>query len=173
MARTNFFGQHSVDIWSSRNVNLGTGYTLKFNYANSRNIQGNGRGKVAQPTENDIQLIYFQFSEIMSAIKMLVVRRVGLDYVGGGGQGVLHNLAGCIREKAAMWHEIDTGHWTPPPMHMWLARWLCLGVVRWRTQKSGGVAMVAFYFCINSNKHDNEMTTEMSDTQIICNFILF
>jgi len=22
---------------------------------------------------------------------------------------------------------------------------------------------VAFYFCINSNKHDNEMTTEMSD----------
>lgn len=22
----------------------------------------------------------------------------------------------------------------------------------------------AFYFCINSNKHDNEMTTEMSDT---------
>jgi len=39
--------------------------------------------------------------------------------------------------------------------------------------KSGGVAMVAFYFCINSNKHDNEMTTEMSDTKIICNFILF
>lgn len=23
--------------------------------------------------------------------------------------------------------------------------------------------VVAFYFCINSNKHDNEMTTEMSD----------
>jgi len=34
-----------------------------------------GGGRVAQLTENDIQLIYFQFSEIMSAIKMLVVRR--------------------------------------------------------------------------------------------------
>lgn len=28
---------------------------------------------------------------------------------------------------------------------------------------SAGWGLVAFYFCINSNKHDNEMTTEMSD----------
>lgn len=28
---------------------------------------------------------------------------------------------------------------------------------------AAGWGLVAFYFCINSNKHDNEMTTEMSD----------
>lgn len=55
------------------------------------------REKEAQLTENDIQLIYFQFSEIMSAIKMLVVRR-GKGCGCGCGQ-VVRNLAGCIRER--------------------------------------------------------------------------
>lgn len=60
---------------SSRNVNLGTGYTPKFNYAvrDGAKLPGGGSEEDAQLTENDIQLIYFQFSEIMSAIKMLVV----------------------------------------------------------------------------------------------------
>jgi len=112
MARTNFFGQHSVDIWSSRNVNLGTGYTLKFNYANSRNIQGNGRGKVAQPTENDIQLIYFQYSEIMSAIKMLVVRRNGLGMLEMEGRecSIIWLVALEKRLQCGMKLTQDTGH---------------------------------------------------------------
>jgi len=145
MVWTNFFGQHSVDIWSSRNVNLGTGYTLKFNYANSRNIQGNGRGKVAQPTENDIQLIYFQFSEIMSAIKMLVVRRVGLGMLDVEGRecSIIWLVALEKRLQCGMKLTQDTGH-------MWLARWLCLGVVRWRTQKVGEWPWWLFIFALTA-----------------------
>lgn len=43
---------------------------------------------------------------------------------------------------------------------LWFGGWLVGG-----GKATPGVGSTgAFYFCINSNKHDNEMTTEMSDT---------
>lgn len=88
-----------MDIWSSRNVNLGTGFTPKFNYAvrDGTKQQGGGPEEDAQLTENDIQLIYFQFSEIMSAIKMLVGGKGSRGLQSGWLDGRIRDRKGCSR----------------------------------------------------------------------------
>ncbi|KAL7731021.1 hypothetical protein ACLKA6_014241 [Drosophila palustris] len=69
-----------------------------------------------------------------------------------------------------MWHEICAALqptvascWAGFPqfscgIHMWL-----LSLEPGGQHCTGSGVNGGFYFCINSNKHDNEMTTEMSD----------